>query len=188
MSNIAIQGAATGTGVFTLASPATNTDRVITLPDEAGTVLTSAGVPASAMPAGSVIQFVETNTDANINTSANDTLTDSGMVVTINPTSASNKLIVEVLGGSITYGSTFAQFNIYLYRSINGGSYTNLKKLSQIRQQSTWNTPHAYSYVDTPNTIQSVSYRLYYAGSGSSIYMFNANATPITFSIKEVQA
>jgi hypothetical protein len=38
MSNIAIQGAATGTGVFTLASPATNTDRTLTLPDEAGTI------------------------------------------------------------------------------------------------------------------------------------------------------
>jgi hypothetical protein len=38
MSNIAIQGAATGTGVFTLASPATNTDRTLTLPDEAGTL------------------------------------------------------------------------------------------------------------------------------------------------------
>jgi hypothetical protein len=42
MSNIAIQGAATGTGVFTLASPATNTDRTLTLPDEAGTILTNA--------------------------------------------------------------------------------------------------------------------------------------------------
>ena len=41
MSKVAIQGAATGTGVFTLASPATNTDRTLTLPDEAGTVLTS---------------------------------------------------------------------------------------------------------------------------------------------------
>ena len=39
MSNIAIQGAATGTGVFTLASPATNTNRTLVLPDEAGTVL-----------------------------------------------------------------------------------------------------------------------------------------------------
>jgi hypothetical protein len=54
VSNIAIQGAATGTGVFTLASPATNTNRTLTLPDEAGTVLTSAsdvaqrGVPAFA--------------------------------------------------------------------------------------------------------------------------------------------
>jgi hypothetical protein len=42
MSNIAIKGAATGTGVFTLESPATNTDRTLVLPDEAGTVLTSA--------------------------------------------------------------------------------------------------------------------------------------------------
>lgn len=49
MSKVAIQGAVTGTGVFTLASPATNTDRVLTLPDEAGTVLTSAtpGVPVN---------------------------------------------------------------------------------------------------------------------------------------------
>jgi hypothetical protein len=39
MSKIAIQGAVTGTGVFTLASPATNTNRTLTLPDEAGTVL-----------------------------------------------------------------------------------------------------------------------------------------------------
>ena len=41
MSNIAIKGATTGTGVFTLESPATNTDRTLVLPDEAGTVLTS---------------------------------------------------------------------------------------------------------------------------------------------------
>jgi hypothetical protein len=47
MSKVAIQGAATGTGVFTLASPATNTDRTLTLPDEAGTVLTS-GTPVLA--------------------------------------------------------------------------------------------------------------------------------------------
>ena len=52
MSKIAIKGATTGTGVFTLESPATNTDRTLILPDEAGTVLTSAsdvaqkGVPA----------------------------------------------------------------------------------------------------------------------------------------------
>ena len=47
MSNIAIKGAATGTGVFTLESPATNTNRTLTLPDEAGTILTTAtaGVP-----------------------------------------------------------------------------------------------------------------------------------------------
>ena len=47
MSNIAIKGAATGTGVFTLESPATNTNRTLTLPDATGTILTTAtaGVP-----------------------------------------------------------------------------------------------------------------------------------------------
>jgi hypothetical protein len=42
MSNIAIKGGATGTAVFTIESPTTNTNRTLTLPDEAGTVLTSA--------------------------------------------------------------------------------------------------------------------------------------------------
>lgn len=53
MSKVAIQGNASGTGTLTIAAPNTSTDRTLTLPDEAGTVLTSAsttvlpkGVPA----------------------------------------------------------------------------------------------------------------------------------------------
>jgi len=41
MSNVAITGNASGTGVFTVASPNSNVDRVLTLPDESGTVLTT---------------------------------------------------------------------------------------------------------------------------------------------------
>ena len=57
MSKISIKGADTGTGVFTLESPATNTDRTLVLPDEAGTVLTTAtpGVPVNG-PAFSAYQ------------------------------------------------------------------------------------------------------------------------------------
>jgi hypothetical protein len=43
MSKIALTPSATGTGVFSILSPATNTDRSLTLPDEAGTVLTGSG-------------------------------------------------------------------------------------------------------------------------------------------------
>lgn len=43
MSKVAIQGNASGTGTFTIAAPNSNTDRTLTLPDEAGTVLTSGG-------------------------------------------------------------------------------------------------------------------------------------------------
>ena len=42
MSKVTIQGDASGTGIFTIASPNSNTDRTLVLPDEAGTVLTSA--------------------------------------------------------------------------------------------------------------------------------------------------
>ena len=41
MSNIAIKGATTGTGVFTLESPATNTDRTLTIPDVDGSIVTA---------------------------------------------------------------------------------------------------------------------------------------------------
>ena len=54
MSKISITPNASGTGVFTISSPATNTDRTLTLPDEAGTVLTSASSLASANLTGAV--------------------------------------------------------------------------------------------------------------------------------------
>jgi hypothetical protein len=57
MSKIAVKGAETGTGVFTIESPATNTDRTLTLPDEDGTILTSGGAidVDSGAPADSLI-------------------------------------------------------------------------------------------------------------------------------------
>ena len=47
MSQVTLQGNASGTGVFTLAAPNSNTDRTLNLPDNSGTVLTTAtpGVP-----------------------------------------------------------------------------------------------------------------------------------------------
>jgi hypothetical protein len=41
MSKLAIKGNDSGTATFTIEAPATSTDRTLTLPDEAGTVLTS---------------------------------------------------------------------------------------------------------------------------------------------------
>ena len=41
MAKVKIQGNASGTGVFTITPPATSTDRTLTLPDSAGTILDS---------------------------------------------------------------------------------------------------------------------------------------------------
>jgi len=59
MSKVAIQGNASGTGTFTIAAPNSNTDRTLTLPDEAGTVLTSASTLRS-----NFIGFSASNTSA----------------------------------------------------------------------------------------------------------------------------
>lgn len=49
MSKVALSGNASGTGTFTIASPNSNTDRTINLPDSNGTILTTAtaGVPVN---------------------------------------------------------------------------------------------------------------------------------------------
>ena len=100
MSKLVIKGGATGTGVFTLESPVTNTDRVLTLPDEAGTVLTTAGVPSSAMPAGSVLQVGVSTFEGLASSTANGlpTVITNGaglFSLSFTPLSATSTLLVQ---------------------------------------------------------------------------------------------
>jgi hypothetical protein len=57
MSKISITPNASGTGVFTISSPATNTNRTLTLPDEAGTVLTSASNSRTGTTSQAMVVF-----------------------------------------------------------------------------------------------------------------------------------
>jgi hypothetical protein len=59
MSKVAIKGATTGTGTFTIESPATNTDRTLVLPDAAGTVI------VGTQPAGDIVGTTATQTLTN---------------------------------------------------------------------------------------------------------------------------
>jgi hypothetical protein len=65
MSKIALSGNASGTGTFTFASPGTNTDRTLTLPDATGTVNVSGlanEVPAGSAGAPAIYPTGDTNT------------------------------------------------------------------------------------------------------------------------------
>jgi hypothetical protein len=58
MSNITVQGNASGSGIITLESPNTNSNRTVTLPDETGTLLVSGGAlgtPASGTLSGCTV-------------------------------------------------------------------------------------------------------------------------------------
>jgi len=58
MSKVAITGNASGTGVFTIASPNSNSDRILNLPDSAGTLATQDYVGTQALGVGQTWQNV----------------------------------------------------------------------------------------------------------------------------------
>ena len=97
MSKVAITGNASGTGTLTIAAPNTSTDRTLTLPDNTGTVLTSASsITASQLPAGSVLQVVSATKTDTQSTSLQAWVDVTGLSVSITPTSTSSKILVIV--------------------------------------------------------------------------------------------
>jgi hypothetical protein len=183
MSNIAIKGADTGTGVFTLESPATNTDRVIVLPDEAGTVLTTAGVPASAMPAGSVLQVVSV-TKTDVASGTNTTFADvAGLSVSITPSSASNKILVIA---NVT-GNGTALSNHLRLALVRNSTQIALGDADALRiRLSGWiYNPDGYgigssvtTHLDSPNTTSAVTYKVQASCENNTWYINRSSNDP----------
>ena len=162
MSNIAIKGATTGTGVFTLESPATNTDRTLVLPDEAGTVLTSAGVPASAMPAGSVIQVVQSLLTTTFSTTSSS-FVDTGLSLSITPSSASNKILIQwSIPNAHSVATASNGFNLVRDGSNiaqgTGGSI-NLTSANDSGGSSHMGV-NALVFLDSPSTTSAITYKV----------------------------
>ena len=167
MSKIAIKGNESGTATFTIEAPATNTDRIFELPDEAGKILTDVGVPMSAMPAGSVIQVVSvTKTDV-FSTTSSSLVDVTGLSATITPTSATSKIIVlvKVTGG--TSDTTGTGFSFRLMRGSTaiilgptGTTFTGAFAFSQ-RVVGTQNLQTSgVDYLDSPSTTSSTTYKI----------------------------
>ncbi len=92
MSSIKLESNASGTGIFTIASPNSNTNRTLTLPDNTGTILTSA--TTTGFPAGSVLQVVSATKTDTLSTSSTSYTDITGLSVSITPTSASSKILI----------------------------------------------------------------------------------------------
>jgi hypothetical protein len=137
MSKVAISGNASGTGTFTIAAPNSNSDRTITLPDEAGTVLTSASslaaanltgtVPVSRFPSGSVLQTIATYSDTKASTNTVNTFVElsTDYRVTLTPTSTSSMIVVNYyipINITAPTGSSNCIKLLRGFRLISGGS------------------------------------------------------------------
>ena len=176
MSKVSISGNASGTGVFTIQAPNSNVDRVLSLPDEAGTVLTTASgltagnltgsVPASAMPAGSVLQVV--HVPYNTQVAFTSTSLVSLFSASIAPTKSTSKILVLFSAAFSGKG----RFTIYR----DGTNIVSGQKGYQIYAPSgqiDWNNgsirnPLLMQVFDSPSTTSNVTYTMYGASYSSA--------------------
>jgi hypothetical protein len=80
----------------------------------AGTLATAAkGITAASLPAGSVIQVVQSTTTSTASNGANNNVTATGLSVTITPTSATNKILVFCNWG---WSCSTVDFGYYAFR------------------------------------------------------------------------
>ena len=121
MSKISLAPDASGTGIFTIASPNSNTNRTLTLPDDTGTIVTNSGNQAGSFTtlntsvqvvfndAGADVDFrVEGDTDANLlfvdastdRVGIGTTLPNS--ILQVNKASANPTIIATRTGNSAT--------------------------------------------------------------------------------------
>jgi len=172
MSSIKLT-ADSGGGTFEIKAPSSSGNtRVLTIPDETATLLTS------ATSTGKVLQIVHLNkTDAS-SMSMTETFTDvTGFSLSITPTAANSKIILQ---GVINYACEDHYSYGKFVRSINGGSYADVTgwigDADGVRIRSMTGNAEAFSTYDqvnipiyavddSHNTTNAITYKLQYRGS-----------------------
>jgi hypothetical protein len=185
MSKVVITGNASGTGDFTIAAPNSNTDRTLTLPDEVGTVLTTAGVPSSAMPSGSVIQILQSVKSDTFTTTSTNYVDIPNLSVTMTPSSTSSKIhvtyncnansfghasikLVRVIGGTTTdvaIGDASGIMTRCGHKVYGHSSYGTIYNIDSFSKQ----------FLDSPNTTSAVTYKIQGGCPHSNTYTLTIN-------------
>jgi hypothetical protein len=99
MSNISITGNPSGTGIFTIQSPNSNVNRVLTLPDNTGTILSSSSSLAGLTGVGKVLQvhYFSYSPGTTFSTSSTSFTDLTGASTTFTPTQSGGFLIVQAV-------------------------------------------------------------------------------------------
>jgi hypothetical protein len=188
MSKIAISGASTGTATFTIESPATSTNRTLILPDNTGTIVTSASsITASQLPAGSVIQVV-TGTLGTATATTSTTFVDVGLSASITPSSASNKVLVLVYPATSFVTNVNAEaisFQVLRGATKITGATNHLffDSGSSIFRRAAL----ALSVLDSPNTTSATTYKLQFLSRLGNNVETNVNADTATITLLEIK-
>lgn len=191
MSQIKLAPNASGTGIFTIDSPSSNTNRTLTLPDNTGTILTSA--TTTGFPAGSVIQVVNATYGTQVSTTSGAAWTDV-FSASITPTSSSSKILVLCSANGCHKSAADTNLGLRVIR----GTSTIVIKIdglipytgSAVFASATAST----SYLDSPATTSAITYKLQFINmlaTGTvyvNTYSGNAGDSVSTLTLMEIAA
>jgi len=148
------------------------------------------------VPAGSVLQVVSSTLSGSFQTAATS-LTATGLIATITPTSASSKLFVIYNLGN-THKSGGAPVNMFqyfsLYRQISGGGYSQVRYGGYQGGMSNGSAggdvfggSMVLTYLDSPATTGTVNYQIYMSGDNASYYVYmGEGSTTCTITVMEI--
>ena len=189
MSNIVLQPNASGTGSITIATPNTNTDRTLNIPDVAGNLVTTgdtgtvtagmvSGINQTSLPAGSLLQTIQTGTISRFTTTTSSNWYDSNTTLSITPSSTSSKILCTVVCPVVVAGTGgFLRGGIKILRgsTVIWNTY-NFTETFQVRNAdnefTVVNTP---VILDSPSTTSSVTYKVQaYLMSGSTLILWES--------------
>jgi len=181
MSSVVIAGNTSGT--ITLDAPNVAGTTTLTLPTTSGTIVTSANI-GSNLPAGSVLQVVSTNKTNLFSTTSGTAVDITGMTVNITPSSASNKILVQV---TMSYGSDNTGYpKVTLLRNgsiINiGDASGSCSRVSIPMNVSADSTTQLFTtsmtYLDSPATTSALTYKLQvFTFSSRAFYLNRSSGT-----------
>jgi hypothetical protein len=132
----------------------------------AGVFSATGGIAASSLPAGSVIQVVSTNKTDLFSTTSGTAVDITGMTVNITPSSASNKILVQV---TMSYGSdntgypkvTLLRNGSIINRGDASGSCSRVSIPMNVSADSTTQLfTTSMTYLDSPATTSALTYKL----------------------------
>jgi hypothetical protein len=185
--------------VDVIAPSAITSNRTLTIPDETGTIITTASgsqsIPKAALPTGSVLQVVSTFKNDTFSSSSQTFIDITGFSVSITPTSATSKILVICQFLSAATGANSPRYNL-VRDSTNiaqpsGGNAPSSVQLNTAG--SSTSLQGCIVYLDSPATTSSTTYKLQGRTDGNSFVINrrgdDADATSVSsITVMEIAA
>ena len=191
---LVLAGATSGSTTLQATDAVTQT---ITLPNNTGTIITTASsgqsIPKAALPTGSVLQVVNAVYSTSASKSGN-TLSDTGLTASITPTSSSSKVLVLVTHNGCRKETSNTTLSVKLLRN---SSVINSIEGNGGRTADN-STLHfggiSFCVLDTPATTSSVTYKTQFLSTNNTDTVYindgfdGSNPASSTITLMEIAA